>query len=131
MNDQYFMLIARYFFMITAKQNIYLSATICFAMLSTAQAAGNQQTVELNGGAVNMATNGGTAVMNISSTKNASVVNGNAQQVVIQGAVINSAAHGAYSELNIASRTGSHASGSQIVSVKGPVVTQASGKGVH
>ena len=38
---------------------------------------------------------------------------------------------GAYSELNIASRNGGAGSGSQVVSVGGPVVSQASGMGVR
>lgn len=96
-----------------------------------AWSGGNQQTVDLAGGAANIATTGGTAVMNISSTQGAKVVSGNLQQVVVRGAVLNSASNGAHSELNIASRTGpTSGSGSQVISIQGPIVTQASGRGV-
>ncbi|EJE52532.1 hypothetical protein PMI14_02743 [Acidovorax sp. CF316] len=97
-----------------------------------AHGAGNQQTVELSGGAANLAATGGTAVMNISSTQGAQVISGNSQQVVVRGAVLNAATFGAHSELNIASRTGpGSGSGSQVISVQGPVVNQAAGKGVR
>ena len=98
--------------------------------LPAAQAQNNQQVI-ISGGAVNISGPGAHAVMNISSTKNISHIRGNNQVTVVNGAVVNSAMFGAYSELNIASRNGGSGSGNQVVSVGGPVVTQASGMGVR
>ena len=97
---------------------------------ASAYAQNNQQVI-LKGGAVNVAGPGGHAVMNISSTKNISHIRGNNQTTVVNGAVMNAATFGAYSELNIASRNGGAGSGNQVVSVGGPVVSQASGMGVR
>ena len=93
--------------------------------------AQNNQQVIITGAAVNAAGPGSHAVMNISSTKGISKLQGNSQISVVNGAVINAATNGAYSELNIASRHGGAGSGSQVVSVGGPVVSQASGMGVR
>ena len=91
----------------------------------------NNQQVILKGGAVNVAGPGGHAVMNIASTKNISQIRGNNQTAVVNGTVMNAATFGAYSELNIASRNGGAGSGNQVVSIGGPVVSQASGMGVR
>ena len=99
-------------------------------MAFSVQAQNNQQVI-LSGGAVNVAGPGAHAVMNISSTKNISHIRGNQQTTVVNGAVVNTAMFGAYSELNIASRNGGSGSGNQVVSVGGPVVSQASGMGVR
>lgn len=99
-------------------------------MACAAQAQNNQQ-VFVHGGAVNIAGPGAHAVMNISSTKNISHIRGNQQTTVVNGAVVNAAMFGAYSEFNIASRNGGAGTGNQVVSVGGPVVSQASGMGVR
>ena len=97
-----------------------------------AHGGGNQQTVELSGGAANVAATGGTAVMNIASTQGAQVISGNSQQVTVRGTVLNTATFGAHSELHIASRTGPGAgAGNQVISIQGPIVNQAAGKGVR
>ena len=101
-----------------------------FGFQSVAHAQNNQQVI-VKGAAVNVAGPGGHAVMNISSTKNISQIRGNSQTAVINGAVVNAATFGAYSELNIASRNGGAGSGNQVVSIGGPVVSQASGMGVR
>lgn len=101
------------------------------AFMACAVQAQNNQQVFVNGGAVNIAGPGAHAVMNISSTKNISHIRGNQQTTVVNGAVVNAAMFGAYSELNIASRNGGAGTGNQVVSVGGPVVSQASGMGVR
>lgn len=114
-----------------AKAGSWMAALmLLFWFQSVAYAQNNQQAV-MNGAVVNVAGPGGHAVMNISSTKNISNIRGNNQISVVNGAVVNSAMFGAYSELNIASRNGGSGSGNQIVSIGGPVVSQASGRGVR
>jgi len=50
----------------------------------------------------------------------------------VRGTVLNTATFGAHSELNIASRTGPGAgAGNQVISIQGPIVNQAAGKGVR
>ena len=100
-------------------------------IFSEAAMAQNNQQVVVNGGVVNIAGPAGHAVMNISSTKNIKNIRGNNQVTSVNGTVANIAAFGAYSELNIASRNGGAGSGSQVVSVGGPVVSQAVGPGVR
>lgn len=93
-------------------------------------ASQNSQTVHVNGAVVNQASGGGHAIMNMASTKGGATKSRNRQQVDVSGAVVNSATAGARSELNVASKTRSSSSGSQVVSVTGPIVTGASGRGV-
>ena len=95
-----------------------------------AQAQDNSQKVNVQGAVVNRAGQGGHAVMNIGSTKGGAIKGSNRQQVDINGAIVNSADAGARSEVNIASKRRAGASGSQVVSVSGPVVTSARGRGV-
>ncbi|MFT3778895.1 MAG: hypothetical protein QM772_11585 [Ottowia sp.] len=93
--------------------------------------AENSQKVNVRGAVVNRAASGGEAVMNIGSNQGkVRIVGGNRQQVDISGAVVNAADAGARSELNIASRDRARAGNNQVVSVSGPVVTSASGRGV-
>ena len=93
--------------------------------------AENSQKVNVRGTVVNRAANGGEAVMNIGSNQGkVRIVGSNRQQVDINGAVVNAADAGARSEVNIASRDRAKAGNNQVVSVSGPVVTSASGRGV-
>ncbi len=93
--------------------------------------ADNSQKVDVQGAVVNRATQGGHAVMNLGSTQGAAVKGRNRQSVDVQGAILNSADAGARSELNIATKRRPGASGSQVISVTGPVVTSARGRGVN
>ena len=114
-----------------AQRALQVLALGLFVSLGIAHAQNNQQVI-VNGGVVNAATGAGAhAVMNISSTKNIGRIQGNNQKVTVNGAVANMAAFGAYSELNIASRNGGSGSGNQVVSVGGPVVSEAAGPGVR
>lgn len=110
------------------KPAILLVAGLCMSMSVLAQ---NNQQVVVQGGVVNISGPAAHAVMNISSNKNITHIRGNNQVAAINGVVANMASFGAYSELNIASRNGGVGSGSQVVSVGGPVVNQASGTGVR
>lgn len=106
---------------------------LLWAALGTSASAfaQNNQQVVVNGGVVNISGPAAHAVMNISSNKNITHIRGNNQVASINGVVANMASFGAYSELNIASRNGGVGSGSQVVSVGGPVVNQATGTGVR
>ena len=108
-----------------------LSAVFVFLGIPSISLAQNNQQVIVSGGVVNVAGPAAQAVMNISSTKNIRNIKGNNQMAVVNGAVVNSAMFGAYSELNIASRNGGSGAGNQVVSVGGPVVSQAAGMGVR
>lgn len=99
--------------------------------LSASVFAQNNQQVVVNGGIVNISGPAAQAVMNISSNKNIRQIRGNNQVTSVNGVVANMASFGAYSELNIASRNGGVGSGSQVVSVGGPVVNQATGTGMR
>jgi len=107
---------------------ILILATVGMGQWASAQ---NNQQVELRGSAINIATSSAHAVMNISSNKNVSSIRGNNQVTSVNGVVSNLASFGAYSELNIASRNAGGGSGSQVVSITGPVISQATGPGVR
>ncbi len=107
---------------------LYVGMTL-LACAATGSAQ-NSQAVHVRGVVVNQASGGGHAIMNMASTQNGAINNGrNRQQVDVTGAVVNSATSGARSELNVASKKQS-SSGSQVISVTGPIVTGASGRGV-
>ena len=108
-----------------------LSAVFVFLGAPSLSFAQNNQQVIVSGSVANVAGPAAQAVMNISSTKNIKNIKGNNQMTVVNGAVVNSAMFGAYSELNIASRNGGSGAGNQVVSVGGPVVSQAAGMGVR
>ena len=96
-----------------------------------AAGAQNSQSVHVNGAVVNQAVGGGHAIMNVASTKGGAPKGRNRQQVDVKGALVNAASQGARSELNVASGGQSPGSRSQVVSIDGPIVTGASGRGVN
>lgn len=113
---------------LSAPRHLLLWAGLC---LSASVLAQNNQQVVVNGGVVNISGPAAHAVMNLSSNKNIRHIRGNNQVTSVNGVVANMASFGAYSELNIASRNGGVGSGSQVVSVGGPVVNQATGAGMR
>mgnify|MGYP003461397124 CR=1 FL=1 len=97
------------------------SAMAALCLPTTWAQAGNDQIV-------NSAMTGSAAVMNISTVKGMPVPPGNRQVTDVKGAVINAAGFGGYAEMNIASKTPRGSSGSQVISINGPVINQAFGR---
>lgn len=104
---------------------------VCLVAGGGAAGAQNSQTVNVSGAVVNQASGGGQAVMNVASTRGGALKGRNSQQVDVKGVLANSATQGARSELNVASKSRGLGAGSQVVSIEGPVVTGASGRGVN
>ena len=104
------------------------SAMAALCLPTTWALAGNDQIVNASGGIVNSATTGSAAVMNISTVKGMPVPSGNRQIADVKGVVINAAGFGGYAEMNIASKTPRGSSGSQVISINGPVINQAFGR---